>query len=219
MYRFSVFFIFCSSFVHIPWVNAHKEQQSALDTENVKATAISCVQKFGTQLVQFLSDHASFSDIHDLIQKTFDMKKMAQRCCPVKYKTLSQDQKSLYEERFIESVCRAYYNILKKYYTPKGNLEDHFKVDAHKSRCYPGREGMSCTVVTDVFASNGARISVKWLVRNSSEDEGKIANFSVEGTDMVAATKRDMKSLFKQKCGSNFKEFLEKIVESDHTAS
>ncbi|WP_023491557.1 MULTISPECIES: ABC transporter substrate-binding protein [Holospora] len=213
MYRFNIFFVFCSCFVHVPWVNADNDQQCSLDTEKAREEAVSCVREFGTQLVQLLSKQASFSDVQDLIQQTFDMNKMAQRCCPVKYKTLTQEQQNLYEKQFTRSVCRAYHNILKKYYTPKGNLEDHFKVDVNKSRCYPGREGISCTVVTDVFASNGAKISVKWLSKG-----GKIENFVVEGTDMRAAKKRDMKTRYKQ-CGSDFSKFLENISESDGSSS
>ena len=208
------FFIFCSCFLLGSLVySVPREHQSSLEIENTRQKAVISVQNFGNELVQLLSNKAPFSDIQSLVEKTFDINKMAQHCCPVKYKTLSLEYQNLYKTRFSQSVCKAYHNILKKYYTPKGDSQEHFKIDISKTKCYPVRNDIVCTVVTDVFASNGARISVKWLVRAE-----KIENFVVEGTDMRAAKKRDMKTRYKQ-CGSNFKTFLDNILESCEQSS
>ncbi|PPE03251.1 ABC transporter substrate-binding protein [Holospora curviuscula] len=213
MFSFKTLVVLCTCFaLSSPVSSTNIEKNNSLDTTKAREEAINCVQRFGTELVELLSKQAPFSDVQQLVQKNFDMNKMAQHCCPLKYKLISPEQRDLYEERFSTSVCKAYHNILKKYYTPKGNTEEHFKIDASKSKCYPGRGGISCTVVTDVFASNGARISVKWLSRG-----GKIENFVVEGTDMRAAKKRDMKTRYKQS-GSDFTKFLENILESSETA-
>lgn len=179
----------------------HQKESSALQE------AESHVQNFGDSLVNMLTTQAPFSEFQKLFKTSIDIPRLAQRCCPVKYDKMSSDERNSYEKCFEDNICKEYYSILKKYYDPKDNSSgsEKFKIDTGKSRTHETSSGTCCTVITDVFASNGARITVKWIVKGK-----KIENFVVERTDLRAAKKRDLKTRYK-KSGSNIQKFLEEI--------
>jgi ABC-type transporter MlaC component len=170
------------------------------------------IQKFGDALVVLLGKGDSLDAFRALIRSTFNLPHLAKQCCPVKYEKLSADQRKTYEKKFEEKICKEYFSLLQKYYTPRDSVNDHFKVDDAKSKQYPSGSGICSSIWTEVFASNGARIYVKWIVKGN-----KIENFVVEGTDMRAAKKRDLKTQYKQS-GNDISKFLNTFSQSISTS-
>lgn len=198
MSLFRIFQVLCILAFPAAVIHANASAQTGVEVQN----AAHHIQKFGNALVALLGKGDSLDAFTGLARSTFNLPHLARQCCPVKYDKLSADQRTTYEKSFEEKICKEYFSLLQKYYTPKDSSTDHFKVDHTKSKQYPSGSGVCASIYTEVFASNGARIYVKWIVKGN-----KIENFVVEGTDMRAAKKRDLKTQFKQ-AGSDISKFL-----------
>lgn len=204
MFLLRIFQILCVLTCSTALIHANAPTQTGAEVKN----ATRHIQKFGDTLIVLLGKGDSLDEFRALIRSTFNLPHLAKQCCPVKYEKLSVDQRETYERKFEEKICKEYFSLLRKYYTPKDSMNDHFKIDDTKSKQYPSGSSICSAICTEVFASNGARIYVKWIVKGD-----KIENFVVEGTDMRAAKKRDLKTQYKQS-GSDISKFLDTFSEA-----